>query len=124
MLVQVKAMLNKNKVKRLPPIRNDFVLDPVYEVTKRGRPDFHIQQYVGEQWLVFQQQEPRIMMFQSPIERDITFHSHLLIGDGTFKTCPLGFQQVYNLYSELNGEPVKLCMPKRRPCRSVASTES
>ncbi len=50
-----------------------------------------------------------MLLFQCPVERDVMFNSEILIGDGTFKTCPQGFGQVYSIHSELNGEPVKVC---------------
>ncbi len=79
------------------------------QVTRRGRADFPIADHHGEQWLLLDHHNPRVLIFVCPLQRDLMYSSSVLLSDGSFKICPRGFAQIYDVHSEVNGEPVKLC---------------
>ncbi|CAF4645566.1 unnamed protein product [Rotaria sp. Silwood2] len=84
-----KSGLHKTRRRALPPVPHDqkFVVPPVY-----------LETYSKERFLIYDKRKSqyggRLMMFASPEQLDVLFHSDILFVDGTFRVSPILFEQL------------------------------
>ncbi|CAF3418260.1 unnamed protein product [Rotaria socialis] len=75
-------------------------------------PDFYSKTFRGEDLIIYdsnkEQYEGRLLMFSTPKLLSALFNSDIILCDGTFKTRPLLFQQVYVVMGKYHGETIPL----------------
>jgi hypothetical protein len=89
----------KKRSRRYPahPKTQDFDIPAFYSTNNRGE-NFVI--YDGNK----ERFDGRLLIFSTPKLLSALFNSDILLCDGTFKTRPLLFQQVYVLMGRYHGE--------------------
>ncbi|CAF3322392.1 unnamed protein product [Rotaria socialis] len=101
---KIESGLHKTRRRALPPVPRDqkFVVPPVY-----------LETYSKEPFLIYDKRKSqyggRLMMFASPEQLDVLFHSDILFADGTFRVSPILFEQLYVLLGMQHGEAVPVC---------------
>ncbi|CAF5101578.1 unnamed protein product, partial [Rotaria magnacalcarata] len=99
--IRKESGLHKTRRRALPPVPRDqkFVVPPVY-----------LETYSKEPFLIYDKRKSqyggRVMMFASPEQLDVLFHSDILFADGTFRVSPILFEQLYVLLGMQHGEGV------------------
>ncbi|CAF3438922.1 unnamed protein product [Rotaria socialis] len=75
-------------------------------------PDFYRKAFRGEDLIIYdsnkEQYEGRLLMFSTPKLLSALFNCDSILCDGTFKTRPLLFQQVYVVMGKYHGETIPL----------------
>ncbi|CAF1334403.1 unnamed protein product [Rotaria magnacalcarata] len=75
-------------------------------------PDYYCKNNRGEDLIIYdnykEEFEGRLLMFSTPKLLSALFNSDVILCDGTFKTRPLLFQQVYVLMGKYHGETIPL----------------
>jgi hypothetical protein len=83
-------------------------------------PDLYSKNNRGEEFIIYDTNKERLdgwlLMFSTPKLLCALFDSDIILSDGTFKTRPLLFQQVYVLMGRYNGETIPLvwCLTSSR----------
>ena len=105
---EVRRQLNRHRTFQHVPVPDPLNIPAVMRMTWRGRQLPETDENHAEQFLLYESENGRMLIFCAKTELKLLHQSEYVICDGTFEMAPDSAYQLYTMHGFFNGESIPL----------------